>query len=63
MLPAWGLDVPEPADPITPLHEVIEKATADSHKAKNFLIFIQLANTERGWHAPAIMTGNRGLSK
>ena len=63
MLPPWLLEVPDPADPITPLHEVIKKATASSQKARKFLNFIQFATTELGWHAPAILTGNRGLSK
>jgi hypothetical protein len=41
---------------VTPLHELIKKATADSQKATNLLNFIQFA-TAQGWHPPAIMTG------
>jgi hypothetical protein len=63
LLPLWPLVLPNPADPITPLHEVIKKAVATSKKAKNFLNFIPFATTALGWHPPAIMTGNRGLSK
>jgi hypothetical protein len=46
---------------VTPLHEAIKKATANSQKAKNFLNFIKFATTELGWHATSLMTGNRGL--
>jgi hypothetical protein len=63
MLPPWLLEVPDPGDPITPLHEFTKKATANSQKARNCLNFIQFATTELGWHAPAIITGNRGLRK
>jgi hypothetical protein len=48
LLPADPLEEPNPTDPITPLHEAIKKATANSQKAKNLSNFIQFATTELG---------------